>query len=109
MSLGLLVNTKGLDSLQPIALPLSYRGLRLFGQPHLLIVPELIRFSKAFDKLFFCRAPSGFGQLMQPHSHSGEALLRFWIEGIGQKATGVVFAGFVLALAAAGGGFYVSG
>ena len=108
MSLGLLVDTKGLHSLQSIALPLSYRGLRLFGQPHLLIVPELIRFSKAFDKLFFSHTPRGFGLLMQPHSHSGEALLRFWIERIGQKATGVLFAGFVLALAATGGGFYVS-
>jgi hypothetical protein len=108
MSLGLLVVTKGLHSLQSIALPLSYRGLRLFCQPHLLIVPELIRFSKAFDKLFFCHTASGFGALMQTHSHSGEALLRFRIEGIGQKATGVLFAGFVLALAAAGGGFYVS-
>lgn len=108
MSLGLLVNSKGLGSLQPIALPLSYRGLRGFCHPHLLIVAEQIRFGKAFDKLFFCHAESGFEQLMQPHSHSGEALLRFWIEGIRQKATGVLFAGFVLALAAAGGGFYVS-
>jgi hypothetical protein len=108
MSLGILVNTKGLHSLQPIALPLSYRGLRGFCNPHLLIVPEVIGFSKAFEKLFFCHAASGFQQLMQAHSHSGEALLRFRIEGIGQKATGVVFAGFVLALAATGGGFYVS-
>jgi|GEM_PF-2742679 len=108
MSLGLLVDAKGLHSLQPIALPLSYRGLRVFCNPHLLIVPEVIGFSKAFEKLFFSHAASGFGPLMQPHSHSGEALLRFWIEGIGQKATGIVFAGFVLALAAAGGGFYVS-
>ena len=45
---------------------------------------------------------------MQPHSQLGEALLGFGIEGIGEKATGVVFAGFVLALAAAGSGFYVS-
>lgn len=109
MSLGLLVNTKGLDSLQPIALPLSYRGLRGFCHPHLLIVAELRGFGKAFDKLFFDRTESGFQQLMQPHSHSGETLLRFRIEGIGQKTTGVLFAGFVLALAAAGGGFYVSG
>lgn len=108
MSLGLLVDTKGLHSLQPTALPLSYRGLRGFCHPHLLIVAEPIRFGKLFCKLFFSRAASGFGPLMQPHSHSGEALLRFWIEGIGQKATGIVFAGFVLALAAAGGGFYVS-
>ena len=107
MSLGLLVDTKGLHSLQSIALPLSYRGLRGFCNPHLLIVPELIGFGKAFDKVFFSHTPSGFGPLMQPHSHSGEALLRFRIEGIGQKATGVLFAGFVLPLAAAGGGFYV--
>jgi len=108
MPLGLLVNTKGLHSLQPIALPLSYRGLRGFCQPHLLIVPELIRFGKAFCKLFFSHTPSGFRPLMQPHSHFGEALLGFWIEGTGQKATRSFFAGFVLALAAAGGGFYVS-
>ncbi len=108
MSLGLLVNPKGLRSLQSIALPLSYRGLRGFCHPHLLIVAELIRFGKAFDKHFFSHTPSGFGRLMQPHSHSGEALLRFWIEGIGQKATGAMFAGFVLPLAAAGGGFYLS-
>lgn len=108
MSLGLLVNSKGLDSLQPIALPLSYRGLRGFCHPHLLIVAEQIRFGKAFGNLFFFHTPSGFWPLMQPHSHPGEALLRFWIEGIGQKATGVLFAGFVLALAAARGGFYVS-
>ena len=30
MSLGLLVDAKGLDSLQPTALPLSYRGLGVF-------------------------------------------------------------------------------
>lgn len=108
MSLGLLVDAKGLHSLQPIALPLSYRGLRGFCHPQLLIVAEPIRFGKAFCKVFFSHAASGFGTLMQPHSHSGEALLRFWIEGIGQKATGIVFARFVLALAAAGGGFYVS-
>ena len=47
-------------------------------------------------------------QLMQPHSQLGEALLGFGIEGTGEKATGILFAGFVLALAAAGGGFYVS-
>ena len=102
MSLGLLIDTKGLHSLQSIALPLSYRGLRLFGQPHLLIVPEVIRFSKAFDKLFFSHAASGFGQLMQPHSQFGEALLGFRIEGTGQKATGVMFAGFVQALGTTG-------
>jgi hypothetical protein len=61
MSLELLVNTKGLHSLQPIALPLSYRGLRGVCHPHLLIVAELIRFGKAFEKLFFCHhTESGF-------------------------------------------------
>jgi len=83
MSLGLLVDAKGLHSLQPIALPLSYRGLRGFCHPHLLIVAELTGFGKAFCKVFFSHAASGFGPLIQPHSHSGEALLRFRIEGTG--------------------------
>ena len=76
--------------------------------PHLLTIAELTGFGKAFDKLFFYQTASGFQQLMQPHSQLGEALLRFWIEGTGEKATGILFAGFVPALAAAGGGFYVS-
>ena len=79
-----------------------------FSYPQLLTIAELSRFSKAFDKLFFCHTASGFGPLMQPHSQLGEALLRFRIEGPSQKATGIVFARFVLALAAAGSGFYLS-
>src|SRR4028119_257300 len=80
-----------------------------FCYPHLLTIAELTRFGKAFEKLFFCHTAAWFVPLMQPHSQLGEALLGFGIEGTGEKATGIVFAGFVLALAAAGGGFYVSG
>src|SRR6478672_4208241 len=84
----------------------------VFCYPQLLTIAELTRFGKAFDKLFFViqqdATAKGFQPLMQPHSQLGEALLRFWIEGTGEKATGILFAGFVPALAAAGGGFYVS-